>query len=420
MTTTRQENADATKGSHLLSPPELDDLVERVTTFIRNTVIPVEPAPGESLDPQVRDRLRREARDSGIYAPHVPRDHGGLGLPLSQWPRVFEAAGYSPIGAVALNCMAPDEGNMHMLGQIATEAQKKQYLDPLARGQVSSCFGMTEPHPGTGSDPSQLSTRAEKTKDGWVINGEKRFSSGANEAGFMICMARTGESDGATMFLVPMDTPGVRITRQIHTIDRIIGGGHPYVELKEVAVADHAVLGGVDRGFEYAQVRLGPARLTHCMRWLGLATRAQDIALDRAREREVFGARLEQQGLAQELLAQSEIDLEASRSLIYRTAELLETDFREGTKLSSVAKVFCSEAIFRVIDRAIQLCGGDGVSDNLPLAQYANEVRPFRIYDGATETHKMAIAQRASRRRARAVASGAYVETGPAATGGNR
>lgn len=385
------------------SPVELDQLVERIQTFIRDIVIPAEPAPGDELSLEQRDALRVKAKEAGVFAPHVSEEFGGLGLPLSQWPPVLEAAGYSPIGPLVLNCMAPDEGNMHMIGQIATEEQKQQYLKPLASGEVSSCFGMTEPHPGTGSDPDQLSTTAEKTSEGWVINGEKRFSSGANNAGFMIAMARTGKGSKATMFLVPMDTPGLSITRQIHTIDSVIGGGHPYVELKNVKVPDSAVLGEVDRGFEYAQVRLGPARLTHCMRWLGLATRAQDIALDRARERELFGARIDQQGIAQEMIAQSEIDIEASRSLIYRTAQLLDDDFREGTKLSSIAKVFSSEAVFRIIDRAIQICGGDGVSDNLPLAQYANEVRPFRIYDGSSETHKMAISKRASRRRARAV-----------------
>lgn len=385
-----------------LSPADLDTLVQRVEAFIAETVVPAEPAPGEYLDLARRDELREAAKAAGVFAPHVTREWGGLGLPVAQWPRVFEAAGYSPIGPLVLNCMAPDEGNMHMLQQIASPGQQEQFLGPLARGGVSSCFGMTEPHPGTGSDPSQLSTTAERTSTGWTITGEKRFSSGANLAEFMIAMARTGDMNEATMFLVPMDTPGVEITRQIHTVDRVIDGGHPHVELRNVEVPDSAVLGEPHRGLEYAQVRLGPARLTHCMRWLGLAVRAQDIALDRAHERSLFGRPLEEQGLAQELLAQSEIDIEASRSLIHRTAALLDEDFRAGTHLSSVAKVFCSEAIYRVIDRAVQLCGGDGVSTNLPLAQYLNEVRPFRIYDGSTETHKWAIARRASRRRSRA------------------
>lgn len=397
--------AAETKVPEPLSPSALDELVERVEQFIHDVVIPREPAPGESLSETVRAELQAAARSAGVFAPHVPQRWGGLGLPISQWPPVFEAAGRSPIGPTALNCMAPDEGNMHMLSEIATEEQKQRFLAPLASGEVNSCFGMSEPHPGAGSDPSQLMTTAERTQDGWVIRGEKRFSSGANVASYMIVMARTQNEDGgeaaATMFLVPMEAEGMSIPRQIHTVDRAIGGGHPHVRLDEVHVGDDAVLGEPHKGFRYAQVRLGPARLTHCMRWVGLASRAQEIALDRANRREIFGAALADQGIAQTMIADSEIDLETSRALIQRTADLLVADPKAGSKLSSVAKVHCSEAVFRVIDRAIQLCGGDGVSDDLPLAQYLNEVRPFRIYDGSSETHRWAIARRAAARQRR-------------------
>jgi acyl-CoA dehydrogenase len=208
------------------------------------------------------------------------------------------------------------------------------------------------------------------------------------------------------MFLVPMDTPGVRVGEPIHTIDRYIDGGHPHLHLDGVQVGDDAVLGEAGRGFRYAQVRLGPARLTHCMRWLGLARRSLDIALDRAEKRSLFGAPLKDLGLAQNLIAESVIDIETCDAIITKTAALLQSDPKTGSALSSVAKVHCSEAIYRVVDRAVQLCGGDGVSDGLPLAQYLNEVRPFRIYDGSNETHKWAIARRASAGRARAVQAG--------------
>lgn len=389
----------------------VEDLRRRTRAFIRDVVMPAEPVPGQALTESERARLQQAAKNAGVFAPHVPVEYGGQGLPLQDWPEIFEEAGYSPIGPTALNCMAPDEGNMHMLELIGTPEQKQQYLAPLAAGDVRSCFGMTEPHPGAGSDPDALQTTARRNRDGWLINGHKRFTSGAIGAGFCIVMART-EADGdapagATMFLVDMDNPGIRVGEHIHTIDRTIGGGHPHVYLEDCAVPDSAVLGEVGLGFKYAQVRLGPARLTHCMRWLGLARRSLDIALDRTGEREIFGSSISELGLAQELIAQSVIDIETSAAIITRTADLLEADAKAGSALSSVAKVHCSEAVYRVIDRCVQLCGGDGVSDGLPLAQYLNEVRPFRIYDGSNETHKWAIARRASARRRREVEAGA-------------
>lgn len=389
----------------------VEALRRKVADFIRDVVMAREPRPGEELDRQTLTEIRSEAKQAGIFAPHVSPEFGGQGLPLRYWPAVFQEAGYSPIGPAALNIMAPDEGNMHMMGLIATSEQKTQYLAPLAAGEVQSCFGMTEPHPGTGSDPNQLSSSARFDNGQWVLNGHKRFISGANLASFCIAMMRTeahgNQPAGATMFLVDMDAPGVRVGEQIHTIDTTISGGHPHVYFEDVIVEDSAVLGEVGKGFEYAQVRLGPARLTHCMRWLGLARRSLDIALDRADTRELFGNTMYLKGLVQELIAQCEIDIETSAALIEKTALLLETDSKAGQNLSSIAKVYVSEAVYRVIDRCIQICGGDGVSDGLPLAQYLAEVRPFRIYDGSTETHKFAISRRASSRRRKAVANGA-------------
>jgi acyl-CoA dehydrogenase len=393
-----------------VTPVEVEALRTRTRSFIRDGVIEAEPAPGEPLDAGVRADLQRRAVAAGVFAPHAPREYGGQGLPIEHWSPIFQEAGYSPIGPSVLNCMAPDEGNMHMLNVIATPEQKARYLAPLARGDVRSCFGMTEPHPGAGSDPGGLLTSARRTGDGWTIDGHKRFISGANGAAFCIVMARTdGEGDaahGATMFLVDMDNPGIEIGPQVHTVDRYIDGGHPHVRLTDCRVGDDAVLGEPGEGFRYAQVRLGPARLTHCMRWLGLARRSLDIALDRADRRELFGSPLRELGLAQQLIADSVIDIETSAAIITRTADLLATDPRAGSALSSVAKVHCSEAVYRVIDRAVQLCGGDGVSDGLPLAQYLNEVRPFRIYDGSNETHRWAVARRASSARRKAVEAG--------------
>jgi acyl-CoA dehydrogenase len=393
-------------------PPEIEQLRLRTRAFIREVVIPAEPKPGHSLSHERRTELMHQAQAAGVFAPHLPQEYGGQGVPLEHWPAIFTEAGYSPIGPAVLNCMAPDEGNMHMMNLIATDEQKQKYLAPLGAGEVRSCFGMSEPHPGAGSDPDALQTLAERVDGGWLINGHKRFSSGAEGAAFCILMARNEavESEeipaGATMFLVDMDHPGVRIGNPINAIDTTIAGGHPHLFFDEVRVDDSAVLGAAGEGFRYAQVRLGPARLTHCMRWLGLAKRAQDLALDRANTREIFGSPLRSLGIAQEMLAQSEIDIETSVAIIDRTAKLLESDPKAGSALSSIAKVHCSEAIFRVIDRAIQLCGGDGVTDALPLTSYANEVRPFRIYDGSNETHKWAISRRASSRRRRQIEAG--------------
>jgi acyl-CoA dehydrogenase len=392
-------------------PPDVEALVGRTTSFIRDIVIPAEPAPGERLGDVERALLQSAARDAGVFAPHVSKEFGGQGVPIEHWSPVLQAAGYSPIGASVLNCMAPDEGNMYLLESIASPEQKERYLAPLAAGEVRSCFAMSEPHPGAGSDPDALQTVAVKTDGGWTINGSKRFISGAIGARFAIVMARNDEApgvpSGATMLLVDMENPGVRIVRPIHTIDRAITGGHPYLEFTDCRVADDAVLGEPGFGFRYAQVRLGPARLTHCMRWLGLARRAHDIALDRTDRRVIFGRPIKELGIAQEMIAQSVIDIETSDAIIQKTAAMLADDPRSGSALSSVAKVHCSEAIYRTIDRAIQLCGGDGVSDELPLASFLNEVRPFRIYDGSNETHKWAIARRASATRKKAVDSGA-------------
>ncbi|WP_131104592.1 acyl-CoA dehydrogenase family protein [Ornithinimicrobium sufpigmenti] len=396
--------------------PELAETVARVRRFVREVIVPAEPAPGDALAPEELTRLSQLAREAGVYAPVSSAAYGGLGLALSAWSPVLQEAGYSPIGPAVLNCMAPDEGNMHMLSLIATEEQKEEFLGPLVRGEVRSAFAMTEPHPGAGSDPEALSTVARPDGDSWVLDGTKRFISGANDAQIAIIMARTPEwtdaqgathAPGATMFLTRTDVPGWRVGAQIETTERAIAGGHPYVHLEGMRLPQSAVLGEVGQGFRYAQVRLGPARLTHCMRWLGLARRALDTALDRAEHRELFGAQMRNLGLAQALIADSVIDIETSDAIIDRTARLLESDPKAGSAMSSIAKVHCAEAIYRVVDRSIQLCGGDGVSEALPLMQYLLEVRPFRIYDGSSETHRWAISRRASSARRKQVEAGA-------------
>ncbi len=380
--------------------PELEDLRDRVGAFVREAAIPAEERP---LDDVLRAELQKAARERGLFAPHVSKEYGGLALDHRGRSAIFEEAGYSLYGSQALNCAAPDEGNMHLLEVVASAEQKERYLRPLAVGQVRSCFAMTEPMPGAGSDPTALLTTATRVDGGWKIDGRKHFISGANGAAFAICMARTDAEisgdRGATMFFVDADNPGFRVGRELETTDTVFVGGHSVVDFVECVVPDEAVLGEVGLGYRYAQVRLAPARLTHCMRWLGLARRALDTAIDRASERELFGSRQANLGLTQALIADSVIDIEASRGLIQRACWVLDSggDARDE---SSVAKVFVAEAVWRVIDRAVQLAGGLGVSGDLPLARFLNEARPFRIYDGPSETHRWAIARRAVKRRA--------------------
>jgi acyl-CoA dehydrogenase len=320
---------------------------------------------------------------------------------------VFEEAGYSLLGPHALNCAAPDEGNMHLLAHVATREQRDRYLAPLAAGAVRSCFSMTEPAPGAGSDPSMLNTRAERIDGGWTITGRKHFITGAEGAAFTICMALAPE--GATMFLVDADNPGWHITRVMDVIDRSFAGGHAEVVFEDCRVNDAAVLGAVGEGFRYAQVRLASGRMTHCMRWLGIARRAHDIAIDYASAREGFGHQLAELGMVQERIALSEIEIETSRLLVWKCAWALDQGQR-ASRESSIAKAYVAEAVGRILDRSVQMCGGLGVSGD--LARLAAEVRPFRIYDGPTETHLWAIARRAVRERQ---AVHARVGTTPAA-----
>jgi acyl-CoA dehydrogenase len=388
----------------LAPEPHAAELARCVATFVREVVLPAEAEhQGVVRSEGVRVALQRAAKTAGVFAPHVGAEFGGHGLDMRGRAAVFEEAGYSLLGPLALNITAPDEGNMHLLEAIATGEQKERYLRPLAAGEVRSCFAMTEPAPGAGSDPSALTTRAERVPGGWRINGRKWFITGADGAGFTICMARTsgtpGDSGGATMFLVDADTPGLELVRHIDTLDESLYGGHIELLFNNCVVTENAVLGEVDQGFRYAQVRLGPARMTHCMRWLGIARRAQDIALDHATQRELFGSRLAELGMAQQMIADNEIDIAAARGLILQACWELD----QGRSMA-IAKTFCAEAIWRIVDRSLQICGSLGVSADILLGRFLREVRPFRIYDGPSETHRWAIARRAVRRHDEATA----------------
>lgn len=393
--------------------PELETLRRRVATFIRDEVIPEERnvSDHDGLPAERLQALRTKAREAGIYAPHMPKEWGGLELDMREMCVVFEEAGRSLIGPLALNCSAPDEGNMHLLEVVASEEQKEKYLRPLVDGAIRSCFAMTEPPPGAGADPAMLRTSARRDGDTWVIDGDKWYISGADGADFAICMARTPEAGDAvegralaTMFLVDADNPGMRVVRQIPSLDAGFAGGHCEMEFRDCVVRADAVLGEAGKGFAYAQVRLAPARLTHCMRWLGVAQRAQEVAATYANERTSFGKRLGEHQMVQAMLADSAMEIHAARLMIWHAAWVLDTG-GQARHETSMAKTYVAETVNRVVDRALQICGSHGVSTDLPLATFYRNARPFRIYDGPSEVHRMVIARNVLR-SARAAAGG--------------
>lgn len=372
----------------------------RIAAFVAASVIPRErEAFASGVDDELRCELQAEARKAGLWAPQAPAELGGGGFRFDEAAVLLEEAGTSLLGPLALNCAAPDEGNIHMLHRVADAAQRQKYLEPLVAGEIRSCFAMTEPPPGAGSDPAALRTTAAKVSGGWVINGDKHLITGAEGAAFAIAMVRDTETGGASMLLVDADNPGFQVGAHTRTIDAAAVGGHCHVRFADAFVPDTAVLGAPGEGFRYAQVRLAPARLTHCMRWLGAARRAHEIALERAVGRELFGGRLADQGMAQAMIADNEIDLAASRALLWQTCRQVAEGAR-GTEESSRAKVFISEAASRIVDRAVQLAGGLGTSEELVIGRIYADIRAFRIYDGASEVHRMSIAKRVVRRTA--------------------
>ncbi|HVV12561.1 acyl-CoA dehydrogenase family protein [Amycolatopsis sp.] len=378
------------------------ELADRTRRFVTEQVIPVEReivADSRPMDDALRLELQKAAKDAGVFGPLSPVRYGGLGLDTRGQAPVLEAAGTSLIGPLALNCWAPDDGNIHLLAHAANAAQAQRYLAPLASGEVRSAIAMTEPAPGAGSDPSMLRTTAEEVPDGWIINGAKHFTTGADGAAFVICIART--EDGPTMFLVDKGNPGFEVGRRMPTLDHTSApGGHCEVTFTDCFVPDEAVLGEVGQGMEYAQVRLAPSRLTFCMNWLGLAVRAQELTARHVSGREAFGARIGDHGMAQAQLADNEIDIEASRGLILRAATAIDTDGAASSAarhFASVAKTFVSEAVWRVLDRAVQLHGALGVTEDHLVARFLVEARAFRIYEGPSEVLRWSIARRVLR-----------------------
>lgn len=374
--------------------PKQRELQQRTRAFILEKIMPYESDPrlgAHGPEASLRQELVELARAAGLLTPHASVEMGGLGLTHLEKAIVFEEAGYSRLGPTALNIHAPDEGNIHLMEVVASDAQKQRWLKPQVQGHTRSCFAMTEPD-GAGADPSMLATTAVRHGDDYVINGNKWFITGAHGAAYVIIMAKL-EDGSATMFLSDMDAPGIELVRQMDAMDTCFTGGHAVLRFSNLRVPASQVLGELGKGFRYAQVRLAPARLTHCMRWLGQARRAHDIATDYARTRQAFGKPLGKHEGVGFMLADNDMDLQTARLHIWHTAAVLDRG-ETGNFESSRAKVVCSEAQWRVVDRCVQILGGQGVTGETELMRIFMDLRSFRIYDGPSEVHRWSMARK--------------------------
>lgn len=383
-------------------PDDLAALRDEIRAFVVEKIVPYERDPrvtrhGPNED--LRTELVGLARDAGLLTFQAPHRFGGREPSHCEQAVLFEAAGWSTLGPVALNCAAPDEGNMYLLSKIATEEQADKFLVPVIDGRQRSVFAMTEPG-GAGSDPNQLATEAVFDGTDYVINGRKWLITGANKARTWIIMARVAPNahgpDGPTLFLCDGNTPGIELERVMDTMDRNYVEGHGVVLFNDLRLPAATVLGEVGQALRYAQLRLAPARLTHCMRWLGAASRAQSIAIEHARTRTGFGKPLgEHQGVSF-MLADNEIALQQCRLAIWWACWTLDGGAK-GRHESSMVKAYVSEELFKVADRCVQILGGMGISDETPVGAIFSDMRAFRLYDGPTEVHKYAIARQVLR-----------------------
>ena len=377
------------------------DLAERARAFMDEVVLPTERVQpgGEPVDEETIADLRDEARDRDLYAPQIAEEYGGMGLNFRDVLPLFEQAGRSLLGAPAMRVDAPDEGNMHTFELIGTDEQKEEYLRPLVAGDISSGFSMTEPMQGGGSDPKMLQTTAEKDGDEWVISGHKWWTTQGSEADVLLVMARTNQDahpyGGCSFFLVSPDTEGVEIVRDIpHVGQSVVGESHAEIRYENVRVPEENLLGNLDEGFQHAQQRLGPARLTHCMRFTGMATRALEVAKAYLSEREGFDSTLADKQALRYEIAEAETRLHAVRTMVRDAADKIAAG-EEARIEVAMSKTFAANVTQEAIDTALQCCGGNGIGKDFPIADFYESVRAFRIVDGADEVHQRVIARNA-------------------------
>jgi len=380
-------------------PSEIEDLRLRVAAFVDEHVLPLEADPRnfsehENIPLSRLAPVQEKAKKAGLWAPQSPKEFGGMALPIATWAVMYEEAARSIFGALALNCMAPDDGNMNLLSRIGTPAQKEWWLRPIVEGKVKSAFAMTEPAPGGGSDPSMIRTYAERKGGKWIIRGRKWFITGAGEAQNFIVIARTSDDrrKGLTAFLYHRDQPGWRIVRRIDIMGPEEHGGHCELEFDGLEVDDDNVLLGVGDGLKVTQIRLGPARLTHCMRWLGLSKRCLEIAQAYVNNREGFGIKLADRESVQIKLGQVAQQIQIGRLLTMHAAWKLDRGDR-ARKEVSMAKVHVADTLHNAADTAIQLNGARGYSKDTILEWIYRAARAARLVDGASEVHNMVLAR---------------------------
>ena len=381
-----------------VGPEQTAAIAARVEAFVRDVVVPYEKDPRrdhhDCPSEELVAELKARAREAGLMTPHIMAD--GRHLSQRETAIVLRATGLSPLGPLALNTAAPDEGNMYLLGKVGSPEIKERFLRPLVEGKARSAFFMTEPaaEGGAGSDPSMMLTTCRLDGNHWVVNGRKAFITGADGAQVGIVMAKS--DDGACMFLVDLPDPAIRIEHVPNTIDSSMPGGHAVVAIDNLRIPADQMLGRSGEGFRYAQVRLAPARLSHCMRWLGACIRANEIATEYACRRQAFGKTLIDHEGVGFMLAENMIDLRQAELMIDWCAAVLDAGEPGGTE-SSMAKVAVSEALMRVADRCVQVMGGSGVTSDTIVEQVFREIRAFRIYDGPTEVHKWSLAKKIKR-----------------------
>jgi acyl-CoA dehydrogenase len=380
-------------------PSEIEDIRRRVRAFVDEHVVPLESDPQNFADHEniPHERLapvRAKAKAAGLWAPQVPKELGGMGLPIVAWAAVYEEAARSIFGPLAIHCMAPDDGNMNLLAKVGTPAQKEWFLKPIVEGKARSSFAMTEPHPGSGSDPGMMLTRAEKRNDRYIIRGRKWFITGADGAANFILIARTSDDPrrGLTAFLYHKDQPGWRILRRIPIMGPEEHGGHCEIEYDGLEVPQENVLMEEGDGLRVTQIRLGPARLTHCMRWLGFAKRCVEIAQEYVGRREGFSIKLADRESIQIKLGDVAHQIEIGRLLTMQAAWALDQGSR-ARKEVSMAKIQVADALHNAADTAIQLNGARGYSKDTILEWIYRYARSARLVDGASEVHKMVLAR---------------------------